>query len=266
MNPPIILLLLVVLLVPGFQSCAFRPAINADGKVTVRQPGRIMRQHGTRAFRRAKQNRPTTTNPRYTRPVERVANRLKKVINMPDAEWEFVIFTDHSPNAFALPGGKVGINTGLLKIIGDGPESDALLAAVLGHEISHTTSNHSERRMWRGVALGTLTAALWSSLEHNGVDHPACCAAGFGLGCYLADSLPFSRKQEHESDKIGAVYMAKAGYDPRMSIELWRRLKAYHTRQGGQKPRYLRTHPLDGTRIKALKHFMPIALRYYSKP
>ncbi len=196
----------------------------------------------------------------------RVARRLEKVIYMPDADWEFVIFTDHSPNAFALPGGKVGINTGLLELIGDGPQSEALLAAVLGHEISHATSNHAGIRMRRGLTLGALASVLWASLEHNNVRHPGSYVAGFGLGCYLADSLPFSRKQEYESDKIGAIYMAKAGYDPRMSIELWHRLKAYHIRQGRQKPLYLRTHPLDDSRIKALEQFMPVALRYYSKP
>ncbi len=265
-RPPLILPLLAVLLAPGFQSCAFRPAIDAEGRVTVRQPGKLMLRHGARKFRQEKQNRPTTTDPRFTRPVMRVASRLEKVIDMPGADWEFVIFTDHSPNAFALPGGKVGINTGLLKLIGDGPESEALLAAVLGHEISHATSNHAGIRMWRGLALGTLAAVLWTSLEHNGTRHPGYCVTGFGLGCYLANSLPLSRRQEYESDKIGAIYMAKAGYDPRMSIELWRRLRAYHIRQGGQKPLYLRTHPPDDSRIKALEQFMPVAIRYYSRP
>ena len=184
---------------------------------------------------------------------------------MPNAEWEFVVFMDRSPNAFALPGGKVGINTGLLHLIEKSPHSEGLLAAVLGHEISHATCNHAEHRIYRGVALGTLIAILWGCLDHNDVEHHDLSMVAFGTACYLLDSLPFSRKQEYESDKIGAIYMARAGYDPRISIELWRILKAYHLSTGGQKPEYLRTHPLDDSRIQALEAFMPIALRYYDK-
>ncbi|MCP5538053.1 MAG: M48 family metallopeptidase [Akkermansiaceae bacterium] len=258
-------LILLSLVALGFQSCTFRPAIDDQGVVTVRNPNKMMRNHGFSEFEKIKRTRAISQDPRHIQAVARVANRLKKVIEMPDAEWEFVIFKDNSPNAFALPGGKVGINTGLFQLIGHGPQGDALLAAVLGHEISHATANHAQQRMYRGVALGVLASILWCSLEHNDVDHPQYTVAAFATAYYLVDSLPFSRKQEYESDKIGAVYMAKAGYDPRVSIELWRRLLSYHTRRGGQKPEFLRTHPLDNARIRALEVFMPTALRYYSK-
>ena len=256
---------LIALAALVFQSCAYRPVIDDQGKITVRSPHKIMRSHGIRQFEKMKRKKVICTDPRYTKPVERVANRLKKVIIIPNAEWEFVVFEDHSPNAFALPGGKVGVNTGIFRIVGNDAQSDAILAAVLGHEISHTAAAHAEQRLYRAMGIILLGQLLWYSLDHQDIDHPEYALAGFALGGYLADALPFSRKQEYESDKIGAIYMAKAGYNPKASIELWRRLKNYHNLHGGQKPEFLRTHPQDESRIDALKEFMPIALRYYSK-
>ncbi len=247
-----------------FQSCAFRPAIDDQGNISARKPNKMMRTHGIREFEQVKKSKAISHDPRYTKPVERVSLRLKEVIEMPGAEWEFVVFKDNSPNAFALPGGKVGINTGLFHLLGTGKESDALLAAVLGHEISHATANHAEYRMYRSVGMALLGSLLWSSLEHNDVDHPHYAVAAFGAGWYLAESLPFSRKQEYESDRIGAIYMAKAGYDPRNAIELWKRLRSYHLRRGGQKPEFLRTHPHDDSRIRALQRYMPTALKFYT--
>ena len=241
-------------------SCAFRPAIDDQGKVTVHPPNQIMRSHGIRQFEKIKQRKQISHDPRYTEPVQRVAQRLQKVIEMPGAEWEFVVFKDNSPNAFALPGGKVGINTGLFRLI----DNDTLLAAVLGHEISHATANHAEQRMFRGIGLALVGILLWHGLDHDGADHPGSDVAAFLAAGYLVDSLPFSRKQEYESDRIGAVYMAQAGYDPRQAIELWRRLAQHHMRQGGQKPAFLRTHPHDHSRIRALIHFMPVAMKFYT--
>ncbi len=161
-----------------------------------------------------------------------------------------------------MTGGKVGINTGLFHITGD---DDALLAAVLGHEISHATSNHAQQRMYRALALANGAAILWSSMDNQDINNPEWALAGYALTAYLTDSLPLSRRQEHESDKIGAIFMAKAGYDPRKCIELWRLLQKYHHHNGGQKPEFLRTHPHDDSRIRALEDFMPIAMKFYHK-
>ena len=258
-------LILIALAALIVQSCTFRSALDDHGNIVVRSPSKIMHSHGIREFEKIKRKKVICTDPRYTKPVQRVAERLKKVIIIPNAEWEFVVFEDHSPNAFALPGGKVGVNTGIFRIVGNDDQSDAILAAVLGHEISHTTAAHAEQRLYRAMGLILFGQLLWYSLDYNDIDHPEYALAAFALGGYLADALPFSRKQEYESDKIGAIYMAKAGYDPRASIELWRRLENYHNLHGGQKPEFLRTHPQDASRIEALKKFMPIALRYYSK-
>jgi len=258
-------LILLILVTPCIQSCAYRPAIDNQGNVTSRTPNKFMRNYGIREFERLKRQKKTTRDPRYTKPLQRVAKRLQKVIDMPDAEWEFVIFKDRAPNAFALPGGKVGVNTGLFRITGKGKKGDAMLAAVLGHEISHATSNHAGQRMKRAIGLTLATSLLWYGLDQNGTNKPELAALSLASTAYFIDSLPFSRKQEYESDRIGAVYMAKAGYNPRLSIELWRRMQAYHLLHGKQKPEFLRTHPRDDTRISALEAFMPTAMKFYHK-
>jgi predicted Zn-dependent protease len=258
--------ILITLACLAFPSCAFKPAIDDQGNIAVRSPSKIMRCHGIRQFEKMKRKKDISTDPRYTVPVERVAARLKKVIIIPNAEWEFVVFEDHSPNAFALPGGKVGVNTGIFRIVGNDDDSDAILAAVLGHEISHAAAAHAEQRLYRAAGLILLSQVLWYSLDYNDIDHPEYALGAFALAGYLADALPFSRQQEYESDKMGAIYMARAGYDPRASIELWRRLRNYHNLHGGQKPEFLRTHPQDDSRIIALERFMPIALSQWKKP
>ena len=220
-----------------------------------------MRAHGIREFEKIKQRRKISRDRRYTKPVSRVAKRLQRVIDMPGAEWEFVVFKDASPNAFALPGGKVGINTGLFKLA----NTDALLAAVLGHEISHATAAHAKQRMVHAGVSIIGGAILYQAMENNGQDHSGEALAAYLLAAYLADALPLSRRQEYESDRIGAIYMAQAGYDPRESIELWKRRSHYHDHHGGQKPEFLRTHPLDHSRIRSLRAFMPIAMTHYRK-
>ncbi len=257
----ITLLALCTLVLP---SCAFRPSIDEQGNITVRSANKLMRSHGMRQFEKMKQEKATSSDRRYTQPVARVADRLKKVILLPNAEWEFVVFEDPSPNAFALPGGKVGVNTGIFQIVGNDHQSDAILAAVLGHEISHTAAAHAQQRIYHAIALVMGGYITWAAMDSNDVEDPEYAIAGFALAAYVAQALPFSRKQEYESDKMGAVYMAKAGYDPHASIELWKRLRDYHEINGGQHPEFLRTHPQDDSRIEALEAFMPVAMRYYN--
>lgn len=247
----------------GLQSCAFRPAIDDNGHVEPRKANKIVQYHSALLFERIKKKRSISHDPRYTEPVERVSTRLKQVIEMPDAQWEFVIFKDRTPNAFALSGGKVGINTGLFKIA----DNDALLAAVLGHEISHATANHSEQRFYRAIGTVALGALLWSAMDKHDVDHAGYAVAGYTLAAYLIDSLPLARRQEYESDRIGAIYMAQAGYDPKQAIELWKKLERYNANKNRkQKSEYLRTHPHNSSRIQALEDFMPVALKHYKTP
>ena len=242
-------------------SCAHRPAIDAEGNLITRPSSSFLKNHGARQFDYLKRTKQVSTDPRHTEQVNRVATKLQSAIDLPEAEWEFVIFKDHSPNAFALPGGKVGINTGLFSIV----DSDALLAAVLGHEIAHASSAHANQRMRHAAAVFIGGALLYYVLEENDADHPEQAVAAYALTSYLLETLPLSRRQEYESDRIGAIYMAQAGYNPRQMIELWKRLSLYHTHHGNRKPEFLRTHPKDANRIRSLREFMPIAMKHYHK-
>ena len=249
----------------GFYSCApsSSPAVNnSNGQInTVRTSNDLVAQ-GITQFESMKKQKRISTNSLQNAQIQRVAARLKQTINLPGAKWEFVLFEDSTPNAFALPGGKVGIHTGLLPIT----QSDAGLAAVLGHEIAHVTQNHagSRRNQAVGLALGGLL--LDQVAKYSGADTSDRTALGtaYGAGAAIGFALPHSRKNELEADRIGTVYMAKAGYDPNEAVAMWQRFSDYNNRTGNSSPEFLRTHPLDTTRINALKTYLPTALREYN--
>lgn len=243
-------------------SCAVSSFDPNTGEVRSSTPSSSLVSQGMKQFDQMKREKKISTNPAYNAQVQRVAARLKTVINIPNAKWEFVVFEDSTPNAFCLPGGKVGVHTGLFQIT----ENDAGLAAVLGHEIAHVVLNHSQQRVNQatGVALGTVL--LDAVLNAKGVDKSGRAAAATGAAAAgtVGLILPYSRKAELDSDKLGTLYMARAGYDPDESVKLWERFSAWRIKQGeGESPEFLRTHPLDQTRIVALKEFLPTAKREY---
>jgi|LakMenEpi03Aug12_release.lakeMendotaPanAssembly.Ray.scaffolds.fasta_scaffold21645_6 predicted Zn-dependent protease len=243
-------------------SCAVSSFDPATGEVRASAPSSSLVAQGLQEFETMKRQKRVSTNPTYNAQVQRVAARLQSVISIPNARWEFVVFEDSTPNAFALPGGKVGVHTGLFQIT----RNDAGLAAVLGHEIAHVVLNHSQQRVNQatGVAVGTIL--LDTILASQGADGTtrAVAATGAAAAGTLGVVLPYSRKAELESDKLGALYMARAGYDPEEAVRLWERFAAWRTQQGqGSSPEFLRTHPLDQTRIAALREFLPVAQREY---
>ena len=191
--------------------------------------------------------------------VQRVATRLTPVVKVPNAKWEFVLFEDASPNAFALPGGKVGVHTGLFKV----SQNDAQLAAVLGHELGHVTARHSGQRITQGVAGSAIGAIAGKILEKKtGMSGPA--AQGITQGAATLRLLKFSRGQELQADQLGASYMARAGYDPNEAVNLWVRFAEYKSKGGGPSvPAFMSTHPVDARRIQELQAYMPTAMAEY---
>ena len=184
--------------------------------------------------------------------VQIIGRRIATVSGHPEFDWEFTLFENDQPNAFALPGGKVGVNTGLF----DDAENDAQLAAVIGHEVAHAIARHGAERMSQGVLAETGLAVLGATANKASTVQLAAAAATLGV------ILPYSRTQESEADHIGLLYMAEAGYDPREAVELWRNFE----RLGGRRPpEFLSTHPGQGTRIKRLQALMPEALAIYEE-
>jgi predicted Zn-dependent protease len=190
--------------------------------------------------------------------VRKVGERIAAAANKPEYKWEFTVINDpETVNAFAVPGGKVAVYTGIF-----GPARDeAGLAVVLGHEVAHALARHPAERMSQEMLLQLGGVGLGVALGRN----PALAnqvLQVYGLGAGVGLALPFSRGQESEADHIGLILMAKAGYDPRVALELWQRMEK---KEGGKSapPEFLSTHPGYETRIHQLREFLPEALRYY---
>jgi predicted Zn-dependent protease len=210
-------------------------------------------QLGINSFNQMKKEVPISKDPQANDLVQRVGKRIASVVNLPGAQWEFVVFESKEANAFCLPGGKIGIYTGILPITKD----DAGLAAVMGHEVAHATLQHGRERVSEGLATQALGQGLGTAI--NAAD-PRWTSAFNQLYMPVAQlgvALPHSRTQESEADWRGLIYMAKAGYDPEASVAFWERFAAFNKQAGGSgTPWFLRTHPLDETRIRNLKQRM----------
>ncbi len=245
-------------------SCAVSSFDPQTGEVRTTAPSNSLVQRGAAEFSKLKSKKKISNNSSQKAQVQRVASRLKRVIEMPNAKWEFVVFEDKTPNAFALPGGKVGVHSGLFQIT----KTDAGLAAVLGHEIAHVVLNHSQQRVNQATGLAVGTIVLDQILSRRGADggQRRVAATGAAAAGTLGVILPYSRNAELDADKLGAIYMARAGYDPEESVKLWQRFASWRQKQKkSQGPEFLRTHPLDSKRIQQLKAFMPVAKRNYKR-
>jgi len=165
--------------------------------------------------------------------------------------WEVVLFDDPAANAFALPGGKIGVFTGLLEVA----RGDDQLACVLGHEVAHVLADHGNERMSTTFAAQSGLQAVQvfsggSSETSNKV------MAVLGVGAQVGVLLPFGRAQEEEADLLGLDLMARAGFDPAASVELWQNMARA---SGGQPPEFLSTHPSHASRIRELRERIPRA-------
>lgn len=253
---------LSLLLIALLNSCAVSSFDPQSGSVRASAPSSSLVAKGAQQFGEMKRKKKLSNNAAHKAQVRRVAARLKQVIEIPNAQWEFVVFEDKTPNAFALPGGKVGVHSGLFQIT----QSDAGLAAVLGHEIAHVILNHSQQRVNQatGLALGTLVLDQVLRSKGAASGERAAVATGAAAAGALGVILPYSRRNELDADKLGTIYMARAGYNPKEAVSLWGRFSAYRQKEKkSEGPEFLRTHPLNSSRIKALQDFLPVAQRQY---
>lgn len=212
-------------------------------------------QMGLASFQQLKQSAKVSTDPVANAQVRRVAERLIPQVNVRNAQWEVVVFDDPTPNAFALPGGKIGVHTGILPIA----QNDDALAAIIGHEIAHVTLRHGAQRVSQQLAVAGVATVTDVALAMNEVRERQAIMTGLGLGASVGIILPFSRSNEYEADKYGLFYMARAGYDPEAAIGFWERMKAYAARHGGPPPEWLATHPADDNRIAQIRALIPEA-------
>ena len=173
-------------------------------------------QLGLTSFDKLKQETPISKDPAANALVQKVGHRIAAVADkdMPGAQWEFVVFESKEANAFCLPGGKVGVYTGILPITKD----EAGLATVIGHEVAHAVARHGGERMSEATALQMGGSILGASLSKSDPTVLAAANTAYGLTSQVGVALPHSRAQESEADHIGLIYMARAGYDPQGAV------------------------------------------------
>ena len=191
--------------------------------VAMMSDERLARQSNAQ-FSQMKKKDPVSKNQGYQRMVEKIGKRITSVakVDVPGTEWEFVVFDKSEPNAFAMPGGKVGVNVGLIELA-NGDEDE--IAAVIGHEVAHVAKRHSNKRMSQGVGVAIGGIILDTAMRNKSTGDRALARGAYGVGATVGAVLPFSRTQEREADDLGLIYSAKAGYDPRASIRFWQKMK-----------------------------------------
>lgn len=240
-------------------ACASAPETGRSQLLLIDQAQET--QLGFKTFEQMKRKTPISRDRAQTAQLQRVGKRIAAVAHLPHAKWEFVLFDDKAANAFALPGGKVGVYTGLLPITKD----EAGLATVIGHEVAHAVARHGAERMSQALLINVGGSALSAALGSSSQLTKDIAMQAYGLGSQLGVTLPYSRTQELEADHVGLLYMARAGYDPHEAIAFWRRFQAYGQEHGGKPPEFLSTHPMDSKRIAQLERLMPLALAEYDR-
>ncbi len=186
--------------------------------------------------------------------VVRSAKAMYPTEDLPDT-WEVVLVEDDTPNAFALPGGRIGVHTGMLDVA----DSDDGLAVVLGHEVGHVLAEHAAERMSQSMLVAGGLALGGAALSDQHERTRAIGRGAMGIGATIGVSLPYSRLHEAEADELGLMITAHAGYDPRAALPLWRRM----AKSGDRTVEFLSTHPAPMTRVESLRQLMPSAMRMY---
>lgn len=207
-----------------------------------------LNQLGAEAFAEAKAKTPQSNSSQQTAYVRCVVNAVVRELPAnAQGGWEFALFADESPNAFALPGGKIGVNTGIFTVA----RNQDQLAAVIAHEIGHVISNHHDERITRQAGAQTglsIIGALLGSRYGQGAANTVSQLGGAAAQGFIL--LPNNRTQESEADVVGQQLMARAGFDPRQAVNLWQNMAAASSSRA---PEFLSTHPDPSSRLAELE-------------
>lgn len=234
-------------------SCATSPT--GRKQLLLMSPAQL-NQMGAAAFAQKKKSSKIEGARVTNRYVNCVANAVIGALPAQQQKgWEVVVFKDDSANAFALPGGKIGVHTGMLKIA----RTQDQLASVIGHEIGHVLAQHGNERMSIGMAAQVGQQVANVALN-DGSKQAQMIMAAIGLGTQFGVQLPFSRAHESEADLMGQQLMARAGFNPQASVEVWQNMAK---NSKGAPPEFMSTHPAHGTRIRELQSTMDAALKTY---
>jgi len=255
---PLLVLLSLFLLSFSILSCYKAPVTGRNQFIILTQSQE--NEMGLTAFKEVLKNESISDNQSYNDAVTRVGQRIAAVSHTQGYEWDFkVIDDDEQINAFALPGGKVAVYTGILPVA----ETDAGLATVMAHEVAHVAARHGGERVSTSVLAQLGAVGIGAAMGGSDPYVYEAVMQAYGLGANVGVLLPFGRSQESEADRIGLIYMAKAGYDPREAVGFWERMNAAAEGKS-QPPEFLSTHPGYQTRINNLNRWLPEAMTYYN--
>lgn len=212
---------------------------------------------GVQSFEEMKHKEKISQNVQTNKFVQCVAKSITK--NVPksahNGPWEVVVFDSEQVNAFALPGGKIGVYTGILKVT----ENQDQLAAIIGHEVGHVIEHHSNERLSSSqLSQASLTLA-GAALDSQGVENRNLYMSGLGLGLQYGVLMPYGRTHESEADIVGQELMAKSGFDPQASIKLWKNMAALSNK--AEPPEFMSTHPSNKRRINELTNHLKVSLK-----
>ncbi len=232
--------------------CAENPTLGRRQLILISEASE--REMGAKAWADIERRTPRLTDARAVQRVNAVARRVVDSIGAGRQNWEFAVFASREVNAFALPGGRIGVYAGMLSTV----QNDAQLACVLGHEVAHVLARHGAERYshtmaanW-GIQLVSMVLGLATDID------PALAARVLGLGAEYGVLMPYSRDHEFEADRLGTVTMARAGYDPNEAVRFWEAMT--RASRGQAPPAFLSTHPSDESRIAALRGLVATAL------
>lgn len=262
-----IVLITVISIVLGLVGCSKVPITNRK-QLKLLPESELMKMSLTQYKLFLSENPPASNTLEATKQVKRVGSRIahavEKYMNengfskrIRNYNWEFNLVNKDMVNAWAMPGGKVVVYKGLLPVA----KTDAGLAVVMGHEIGHAIARHGNERMSQGLLATVGAASIAVALNEKPKETQSLFLGAYGVGTGLG-ILAFSRNQESEADKLGMVFMAMAGYEPKEAIPFWERMKGAG---GGSVPEFLSTHSGHDKRIDRIKEWLPNAETYYEK-
>jgi metalloendopeptidase OMA1, mitochondrial len=230
-------------------ACGSGPAAEANPLQGIKVPQPVLiseedeRQFGEEVFAEIKQESTLDKSPARRKRIDKILKKLTPNAGVPKVKWEFIVIADDSPNAFAVPGGKIGVFTGML----DYAKKDDELAAVLAHEIAHVKLRHGAKRLSRDLIKAKIADKLGGAAKKLGIepDKAEEIQAAFGAGATIGVELPFSRTSEHEADAEGMRILKKSRIDPNSMIRMLTNL----SKIAPQESDWASTHPADKSRI-----------------
>ena len=240
-----IYLMLVILM---FAGCMGKAPVTQRSQLLLISPNEENTM-GANSYKEFLSKAQISTNKIQTARIKRIGNKIAVAANRKDFKWEFNLVEDEQINAFCLPGGKVIVYTGIIKIA----QNDDQLATVMSHEIAHALARHGAERMSHQQVSSTIQNIGSILISTAAPEYASAFNLAYGYGTQIGVMLPYSRSHEHEADEIGIHLMKKAGYNIHEAVGFWKNMKKV---KGKTPPEFLSTHPSDDNRIRKISQIV----------